>query len=117
MQRQLINTLVGTTLLLGSAMTLPAFAAGSVLNPAGTIVLAANTLTLGNTGTIDWIDNKLSTNNIVIGDHSFTIGSTVRVHTPQGITGKSALRRGVRVRYQRAGGSGVITDLWVLPAE
>lgn len=101
MQRQLINTLVGLAMLTGGALVAPA--------------LAANTVAFDRTGTIDWIDTKQSTQNIVIGDRSFTIGNTVRVHTPQGTTGMSALRPGVRVGYQGTGG--VLTDLWVLPAE
>lgn len=101
MQRQLINTLMGLAMLTGAALGAPA--------------LAANAVAFDRTGVIDWMDTKQSTNNIVIGDLSFTVGSTVRVHTPQGTTGMSALRPGVRVGYRGAGG--VLTDLWVLPAE
>jgi hypothetical protein len=101
MQRQIINTLAALAMLAGAALATPA--------------LAANTAAFDRTGTIDWVDTKQSTNNIVIGDRSYTIGSTVRVHTPQGTTGMSALRPGVRVGYRSI--NGMLSDLWVLPAE
>jgi hypothetical protein len=101
MQRQLINTLAGLAMLTGAALAAPA--------------LAADAAAFDRIGTIDWMDTKQSTNNIVIGDRSLTLGSTVRVHTPQGTTGMSALRPGVRVGYRSV--NHVLTDLWVLPAE
>ncbi len=101
MQRQLINTLAGLAMLAGAALAAPA--------------LAANAAVFDRVGTIDWMDTKQSTNNIVIGDRSYTVGSTVRVHTPQGTTGMSALRPGVRVGLRSA--NQLLTDVWVLPAE
>ena len=101
MQRQLINTLAGLAMLAGATLGAPA--------------LAANAVAFDRIATIDSVDTKQSTNNIVIGDRSFTVGSTVRVHTPQGTTGMSALRPGVRVGYRSV--NRVLTDVWVLPAE
>lgn len=120
MQRKLINTLVGV------AMVATGFATGVVATPAlaadvagsnttGRIMLAVNEATFDQTGNIDWISTKVSTDNIVIGDHSYTIGNNIRVHTPSGTTGLSALRPGVRVGFRASGK--MISDLWVLPAE
>ncbi len=107
MQRQLINTLVG------AAMLATGFASGALVAPA----LAANAPAFDQSGVIGWLDTKTSTNNIVISDRSFAIGNNVRVHTSQGTTGLSALRPGVRVGFRGTEPGGVITDLWVLPAE